>query len=104
MTTRTARTRTSWSITWRAEHERAVGDDAGVNQFVFDPRVFIRPPYIQCPSCGVDEQFGVLMIGAGYTRRCRQCWHTESFDLPEIRKTVIYLDQMAISEMMKVLN
>jgi hypothetical protein len=75
-----------------------------MNEFVFDPRVFIRPPYIECPNCHAEDHFGVLMIGAGYTRRCRECWHTESFDLPEVHKTVIYLDQMAISEMMKVLN
>jgi hypothetical protein len=73
-------------------------------EFVFDPRVFIQPPYITCPQCATEDTFGVLMIGWGYTRRCRECWHTERFDLPEIRKTIIYLDQMAISEMMKALN
>ncbi len=78
--------------------------DAVMNEFVFDPRVFIRPPYITCPNCAAEEQFGVLMIGWGYTRRCRECWFTERYDLPEIRKKVIYLDQMAISEMMKALN
>jgi hypothetical protein len=75
-----------------------------MNEFMFDPKVFIRPPYITCPNCGAEEQFGVLMIGWGYTRRCRECWFTERYDLPEIRKKVIYLDQMAISEMMKALN
>jgi hypothetical protein len=75
-----------------------------MNEFVFDPRVFIRPPYITCPNCGAEVQFGVLMIGWGYTRRCRECWFTERYDLPEIRKRVIYLDQMAISDMMKALN
>jgi hypothetical protein len=75
-----------------------------MREFVFDPRVFIQPPYITCPNCGTENAFGVLMIGWGYTRRCRECWHTERFDLPEIRKTVIYLDQLAISEMMKALN
>jgi hypothetical protein len=44
------------------------------------------------------------MIGWGYRRRCRECWFSERYDLPEIRKKVIYLDQMAISEMMKALN
>jgi len=75
-----------------------------MNEFPFDPRVFIRPPHITCPNCHAEEQFGVLMIGWGYTRRCRECWFTERYDLPEIRKAVIYLDQMAISEMMKALN
>jgi hypothetical protein len=75
-----------------------------MNEFVFDPTVFIRPPYIACPNCHAEDQFGVLMIGWGYTRRCRECWFTERYDLPEIHKKVIYLDQMAISEKMKALN
>lgn len=45
-----------------------------MNEFVFDPRVLIRPPYIACPNCHAEEQFGVLMIGWSYTRRCRVCW------------------------------
>ncbi len=75
-----------------------------MGEFVVDPRVFIQPPYLACTNCGTENAFGVLIIGWGYTRRCRECWHTDRFDLPEIRKTVIYLDQLAISEMMKALT
>jgi len=76
----------------------------------FDPRVFISPPYINCPKCG-RESFGILMIGAHhYCRRCRECLHprgTEppaSYPLPQLDKEIIYIDQLAISNMMKMLN
>lgn len=69
-----------------------------------DPRIFISEPFITCPKCKKDS-FGVLMIsGCGYTRRCRECWFTDRFELPKLSKKVIYLDQFAISEMMKAIN
>jgi hypothetical protein len=76
-----------------------------MGDFVFDPRVFILPPFKQCPRCGCEECFGVLIIGGRqYTRRCRECWYDERFELPQISKTVVYLDQMAISNMTKILH
>ncbi len=36
--------------------------------------------------------------------RCRACWRTQHFGLPQVTKKVIYLDQNAISNMMKALN
>lgn len=75
----------------------------------FDPRVFISPPYVTCPKCG-KEKYGVLMIcGKHYTRRCENCLHPpggelETFKLPKLNKKIIYLDQFAISNMMKILN
>ena len=69
-----------------------------------DPRDFIAPPFQACPQCH-RESFGVLMIpGQHYVRRCRECRHTARIQLPPIRKTVIYLDQFAISNMMLALN
>jgi len=69
-----------------------------------DPRNFILPPFHRCPTCEA-QAFGVLMIAATrYVRRCRECWHTADFDLPTLTKRVIYLDQFAISDMMKSLN
>ncbi|MFA5934202.1 MAG: hypothetical protein WC795_03230 [Candidatus Paceibacterota bacterium] len=69
-----------------------------------DPRIFISKPFIECPKCK-KKSFGVLMVsGHGYTRRCRECWFSDSFDLPKLSKKVIYLDQFAISEMMKAVN
>lgn len=77
-----------------------------MTKLVIDPRDFVTPPFKKCPKCGGGE-FGVLIIGGSrYTRRCRDrnCWHTESIALPEIRKNVIYIDQFAISNMMKAVN
>src|SRR3989304_2807951 len=73
---------------------------------VIDPRDFIAGPFRNCPKCGGNE-FGVLLVnGRQYIRRCRdrKCWYTETIGLPEIKKKVIYIDQFAISNMMKVLN
>lgn len=66
-----------------------------------DPRDFITAPYWSCPKCPAKE-FGVLLIsGDSYMRRCRKCWHTQRYPLPEIKKTVIYIDQFAVSNMLK---
>ena len=81
-----------------------------MTQIKFDPRLFISPPYIICPKCG-KELFGVLNIGPRhYSRRCKECLYPShgeppaNFELPELQKKVIYIDQCAISEMMKALN
>jgi uncharacterized Zn finger protein len=71
-----------------------------------DPRDFITGPFVKCPKCGGNE-FGVLNIyDDRYMRRCRNrnCWHTVTINLPELRKKVIYIDQCAISNIMKVLS
>lgn len=69
-----------------------------------DPRMFISKPYIKCPRCSKQE-FGVLLVrGRRYTRRCGGCRYTQTYDLPHLKKRVIYLDQMAISDMMKLLH
>src|SRR5258708_3053049 len=70
----------------------------------FDPRIFISPPYFPCPKCN-KESFGVLSIGRNvYTRRCKECWFSNHFHLPELHKKIIYLDQFVISEMMKAIH
>lgn len=71
-----------------------------------DPRDFIGGPYEDCPKCGQHE-FGVLNVHENsYTRRCRSrsCWHTLTFVLPALKKKVIYLDQFAFSNIMKMLS
>ena len=76
-----------------------------MSERVIDPRVFILPPFRDCPSCGRADSFGVLMIGGlQFTRRCRECWHADQFPLPPVNKKVIYLDQMVISHMTKALH
>lgn len=68
---------------------------------------FICWPYIKCPKCWKDT-FGVDIImwwtKKYYSRTCINCWHSESYELPEITKKVVYLDQFAISNMMKAIN
>ena len=39
-----------------------------------------------------------------YVRRCIQCWFDKSLPLPAIKKTIIYLDQFVLSNMMKELD
>lgn len=69
-----------------------------------DPRDFIGGPYEDCPKCRQHE-FGVLQIhDNSYTRRCRSCWNTLTFVLPELKKKVIYLDQFVFSNIAKLLS
>jgi len=69
-----------------------------------DPRDFIGGPFEDCPKCR-EHEFGVLHIhDHNYTRRCRSCWYTLTFVLPELRKKVIYLDQFVFSNIMKMLS
>lgn len=76
-----------------------------MSDFVLDPRVFISPPYRTCPKCS-KAAFGVLSVGREqYTRRCRECWFTETFPFwSTLKKKVIYVDQFAISNMMKAID
>lgn len=76
----------------------------------FDPSIFISPPYIKCPRCGKNS-FGILMIcDDHYLRRCKECFYPQgnepaaSYLLPKLSKKIIYVDQFAISNMMKALN
>src|SRR5271163_861838 len=70
----------------------------------FDPRAMISPPWRKCPSCGNDK-YGVHIIsGSRLLRRCRDCWYKQEYQLPELRKKIIYLDQFVISNLMKLKN
>jgi len=70
----------------------------------FDPRDLISPPWKTCPACGKDR-FGVSIIsGSRLMRRCRDCWHKQDYQLPKLRKKIIYLDQFVISNLMKLKN
>jgi hypothetical protein len=47
----------------------------------------------------------VLSVGdTRCERRCRACWHTATVHLPEITKKIVYIDQFAFSNIMKVLS
>jgi hypothetical protein len=70
----------------------------------FDPRDLISPPWRTCPACAKDK-FGVSIIsGSRLMRRCRDCWHKQDYELPKLRKKIIYLDQFVISNLMKLEN
>lgn len=81
-----------------------------MKKFNFDPSIFIRPPFIKCPKCG-EKSFGILIVCDNhYIRRCNNCQFPSGFEssakflLPKLDKKIIYIDQMAISNMMKALN
>ena len=72
--------------------------------FQFDPRDLISPPFRECPQCG-NSALGVLEVGGQmYKRRCRECWYTDDRPLWPLDKKVIYVDQFAISNMMKAID
>ena len=76
-----------------------------MKRITIDPKNFISSPYWKCPKCNASSSFGVLMVREQhYVRRCKNCWHTSDFPLPRLNKKVIYIDQFAVSNMMKVLN
>jgi len=72
-------------------------------------RDFISGPYKKCPNpqCALENSFGVFfLIGgeSGYTRKCIKCGYQQGFDLPEIKKKILYLDQFVISNLVKLLD
>jgi hypothetical protein len=67
-----------------------------------DPHLFINPPFAACPACG-GQEFGVLAVHAhSFVRRCRACWYDQIYELPPVRKAILYLDQFVISGFMRV--
>ncbi len=70
-----------------------------------DPKMFIGKPFTKCPKCKKEDSYGLLMVNTrSYTKRCRECWYSENYDLPALDKKIIYLDQFVISNMMKAIN
>ncbi|MEA1941966.1 MAG: hypothetical protein U9P68_06965 [Pseudomonadota bacterium] len=65
--------------------------------------MFERAPFKNCPLCQETGSFGLLSVGSNaLTRRCTKCRHSEAEPLPELNKKVVYLDQLAFSEIFKV--
>ncbi|HWF39557.1 MAG TPA: hypothetical protein VG322_13615 [Candidatus Acidoferrales bacterium] len=68
-----------------------------------NPRDFIMSPFLRCPKCGAEE-YGVLDVGGTRCqRRCRACWYTATVHLPELKKRIVYIDQFAYSNILKML-
>jgi hypothetical protein len=64
--------------------------------------VFERGPFQQCWNCQRPDTLGILSAGgATVTRRCKCCRFSFSEELPPLQKDVVYLDQLAISEIFK---
>lgn len=64
-----------------------------------------RGPFENCPACHAVASFGFLSAGGDVlTRRCVKCRYFDSEALPELDKTVIYLDQFCFSEIHKHRN
>lgn len=82
-----------------------------MKQLIYDPKLFIKEPFIECPKCG-KQSFGILSVNDNhFRRRCNECFYPIGEDvtagyypLPAIKKKIIYLDQFAISNTMKALN
>jgi Zn ribbon nucleic-acid-binding protein len=72
---------------------------ASLGQPVTDAPAFswVSTPFEICPACG-DQTFGRLWVQRhSYVRKCENCGHRARIELPELRKTIVYLDQFAIS-------
>lgn len=65
--------------------------------------MFEKGPFRTCPHCREHLTFGILSVaGDSVTLRCRKCRYSHSEPLPSLNKKVIYLDQLAISEVFKI--
>lgn len=69
-----------------------------------DAEVLVSPPFIACPQCG-QARFGVLGIGPHEAVRfCLACRFKGHMELPRLNKRIVFLDQSAISNMMRVMH
>jgi hypothetical protein len=73
-------------------------------EFVFDPRMFISHPFHGCPRCGKPELGTLSLANNFHHRRCRNCRYEEAEHLPGLKKRLIYLDQMLLSNVAKELD
>lgn len=65
--------------------------------------VLERAPFKLCPKCSTDNALGTLWVGGtSLTRRCKNCGNKIYYELPKLRKKIIYLDQNAISNIFNV--
>ena len=75
-----------------------------MSEWVVRPQDFIGGPFSECPRCHAP-QLGLLSVHRHhYVKRCRACVAAHSADLPPVAKAVVYLDQLALSNMMFALN
>ncbi len=63
--------------------------------------MFVTRVLGDCPSCGANDAYGNVSVGAYVLRGCKRCDYEASVWLPEIRKKFIYLDQFFFSGAMR---
>ena len=71
----------------------------------------ITLPYRECPKCKKANCFGFYANSMDdniepkmYTQKCSVCGYQELYSLPSLDKKIIYLDQFALSEMLKSID
>jgi hypothetical protein len=68
------------------------------------PEDLLAGPLKQCPKCRA-EKFGLAGVGPdSYSLLCTACRYHSRIGLPRLQKRVIYLDQLAISNLMFALD
>jgi hypothetical protein len=65
--------------------------------------MFEREPFRTCPACRAADTFGFLMVARNQMiTRCKACRHSSKERLPKVDKDVVYLDQLAFSEILNI--
>lgn len=83
----------------------AMGRKFEVVNVNFDLNGVASSSFEDCPFCGSKATFSLLPIsGKRYARKCGICGKSKHFDLPLLSKKLIYLDQFALSNMMKEID
>lgn len=60
---------------------------------------------MDCPSCEEKGSFGVAGVNENhYIRKCRACGKARLLELPPLKKRILYIDQFALSGMLKELD
>lgn len=64
-----------------------------------------RPPFAACPYCNLPTGFKVVNISENsYSRQCDKCKEIATNILPTLKKAIIYIDQFALSNMMRSIH
>ena len=59
-------------------------------------------PLSTCPRCNQPDRYGRCLVTVkGLLFKCNQCGHHEAKELPPLAKKIIYIDQFALSKMVK---
>lgn len=62
-------------------------------------------PLSTCPRCNHPECYGRCLVTVkGLLFKCNRCGHHEAKELPPLKKKIIYIDQFALSNMVKQTN